>query len=100
MVTAGVALAAGGVALGMGLAYKSSISDYEAADLQPLRWDELQDEIPGRETATNVSLGIAGAAAVAAVLVYILVDRPAMNTEEATPAVTPTATGAAFSWQF
>ena len=98
MVTAGVAVAAGGVALGLGLTYKAAISEYEDRELSPTRWEELQDEIPSLETGTNVSFAIAGAAVVATALVYFLVDRPAMKAER--PVVSLSPGGAVFSWEF
>ena len=98
MVTAGVAVAAGGVALGVGLAYKSAISEYEADGLKQARWHELRDKIPRLETVTNVSFAVAGAAVVATAVVYFFVDRPAMKAEG--PTISPTPGGAVFSWQF
>ena len=105
MVCAGVAVAAGGLALGMGLSYRSAIDEYESAGLTRDRWNALHDEIPQKETITNVAFAVGGAAVLATALVYFFVDRPAMRAVEspssaATPAVSLSPTGAALTWDF
>lgn len=97
LVTASVAVAALGVSLGVGLAYKSAIDEYESTKV-PARYDELQDQIRQLEMGTNVSFAVAGAATIATALVYLLVDRPAMARHRARVSVGPS--GAALSWEF
>ena len=99
-IAAGVALAALGAGIGLGVASNSAYDEYKETT-DPERWQELHDQIPGLELGSNVSFGVAGAAAAAAVLVYLFVDRPAANAEStATARVLWGPTGASLSLPF
>ena len=80
-IAAGVALAALGAGIGLGVASNSAYDEYKETK-DPERWQELRDQIPGLELGSNISFGVAGAAAAAAVLVYFFVDRPAANEKD------------------
>ena len=79
-IAAGVALAALGAGIGLGVASNSAYDEYQETT-DPERWQELRDQIPGLELGSNVSFGVAGAAAAAAVILYFFVDRPAARAE-------------------
>ncbi len=86
LVTGGVALAALGVGLGMGASASSAYDEWETTT-DPARFDELKDTVHQRETLANVMFGVAGGLAVAAVVVYFLVDRPAARADRKEAAV-------------
>jgi hypothetical protein len=71
-ISAGVAVAAAGAGLGLGLAAKSSAED--AADLERIysEAEDLHEQAKGRAVGANVSFTIAGVAAAAAVVFFIL----------------------------
>ncbi len=74
-ITAGVAVAAGAAGLGLGLAARSSAD--QAADLT-LPWAEAQshhDSAKGKALGANVCFGIAGAAAIASTVLFVVGSR-------------------------
>lgn len=91
-ITAGVAVAAGAAGLGLGLSARSSAD--QAADLS-LPWAEAQshhDSATGKALGANICFGVAGAAAIASGVLFVIGSR---NKREApSAAVVPLPSGA------
>ena len=83
--------------MGLGLSAQSAWDEYQATK-DPIRYDELRDQITSHSTGSTVCFALAGAAAITGVVLYILVDRPASQRE--TPAVSFGPPGAVLSWDF
>ena len=98
IVAGGAALAAAGVGIYFGVSSNSAYDEYKDANTTEARWLELKDEIPKLETGATVSFAVAGGLAATAVLLYFLVDRPAMQEKKSSVSVGPG--GFAFSWDF
>jgi len=81
-IAAGVALAALGAGIGLGVASNSAYEELKEEKNDATRWEELNDEVKSLELGSNISFGVAGGAAVAAVLLYIFVDRPAAKAKD------------------
>lgn len=97
-VAAGGAIAVGAAGLGLGISLQLDMDEYRGLTYRDLaRLGELEQGIPDKATATNVVLGVAGALAVtAAVLFYVegwVLHEPAKPREQratVTPVVGPT----------
>lgn len=100
IVAGGAALAATGAGIGLWLASESAYDEFSSRDPEPTdeRRDELKDKISGLDTGATISFAVAGALAVSAVVLFILVDRPAMKEKRATVSMGPG--GFAFSFDF
>jgi tetratricopeptide (TPR) repeat protein len=91
-ITAGVAVAVGAAGLGLGLAARSSADS--AADLN-LPWAEAQsqhDSATGKALGANICFGVAGAAAIASGVLFVLGSRS--KREAPSAAIVPLRTGA------
>jgi hypothetical protein len=95
-VAAGTAAAMGAAGLGLGLWARSSWNDYQAAALdgKSATYHELHDAIPKRALAANVCFGVAGAALVAAVVLFF-VEKP-----EKRPPAAKAVSGLLGGWSF
>ena len=80
MVTGGLAVAALGAGIGMGLVSNSAFDEYETTSSQTDYWD-LRDKVSAMETGANVSFAVAGAMAVTSALIYLLWERHPSNRE-------------------
>lgn len=100
MITGGLALAAVGAGVGLAVASDSAYDEYKTTK-DPVRYDELADQVPALETGTNVAFAVGGALAVTAAVLYFLVDRPAMKASaEQRASINWTGSGAVLSWEF
>ena len=102
IVAGSVALAALGAGIGMGLASDSAHEEYEDPKTKPDRANELREQILDLETGANASFITAGVAAAAAVVLFLVVDRPAMKAanKEAKAALRVSPGGLGVSWQW
>ncbi len=81
-IAGGAALAALAAGIALSVSANNAYDEFETTqDLD--RYNELKDQIPGLELGANISFGVAGAAAVGAVLLYLFVDRPAAQDADA-----------------
>ncbi len=103
IIAGGAALAAAGAGIGLYLASESAYEEYSSKDPapSPTRWAELKDEIPKLDMGATISFAVSGALAATAVVLFILVDRPAMKERKAAvSAVRVGPGGFAFSFDF
>ena len=97
-VTAGTAVAAGAVGLGLGLWAKSGWDEYQTAARtgNRARYNELHDSVPKRAIAADVCFGVAGAALVTAAVLFFFVETP----EKQPPAAVRAVSGLLGGWSF
>lgn len=80
-IAAGVALAALGAGIGLGVASNSAYEEWEGKPAGTEK-DDLADQVSSFDLGANISYGVAGGAVVAAVLLYIFADRPAAKAKD------------------
>lgn len=105
IIAGGAALAAAGAGIGLYMHSGSVADDYKeklGAEKDNKKWEELEaegsDKVKELDTGAFISFGVAGALAATAVVLFFLVDRPAMQESKAAVRVGPG--GFAISFDF
>ena len=94
------ALAAAGAGIGLYMASESAYEEFSSDDPKPSpeRWEDLKNQIPKLDTGATISFAVSGALAATAVVLFFLVDRPAMQDKKTALRVGPG--GFALSFDF